>query len=214
MSRHLALRHKNGEVTTLQKNRDSVNMTKIYTRKGDQGQTRLVEGAVVEKDHPRIKAFGTVDELNSAIGYLVALCDQEKGFNDGVDWIAIKGQLTLIQNQLFCMGSHLAAEEPQKMPRFKVGLVAEIESWIDGMDKKLSPLKSFILPGGSLGGAFAHWVRATCRRAEREICELNSKFPIEPEIIVVANRLSDYFFTLARFLNWGSNQPQKEWAKD
>jgi cob(I)alamin adenosyltransferase len=167
---------------------------KIYTKKGDQGETGLFGGERVAKDHLRIRAYGTLDELNAALG-LVSLSDPATPeFADRV---------RRIQGELFQLGAELAT------PRGKVvsitlvagGEVALLENEIDRMEKDLAPLTHFILPGGSPAAAHLHLARTICRRAERELVVLNRSDPLRPVALEYINRLSDYLFVASRFAN-------------
>lgn len=165
---------------------------KIYTKTGDKGSTSLLGGSRVSKDDMRIEAYGTVDELNTHIGMLISLFENEK----------LAKQLVSIQSLLFNIGSHLAAEDDAhpSLPVLKEAYVKDLELAIDHMETSLEPMTSFILPGGSTAIAQAHICRTVCRRAERRIIasEIDSKFL---ELIVqFINRLSDYFFVLSRWI--------------
>jgi len=164
---------------------------KIYTKKGDKGKTSLFGGSAVRKDDAQIEAFGTVDELNSFLGLLIAKCD-------GLDTTVLKQ----IQSSLFDMGSHLASDNTadEYLPKLENQLVTTLEQEIDKMTAQLPPLKSFILPGGNERISLAHICRTTCRRAERRVVALKSHKSIPDIIVTFLNRLSDYFFTLGRFL--------------
>lgn len=168
-------------------------MSKIYTRTGDSGQTSLVGGQRVSKCSERIESYGTIDELNSHIGLLITFCDD----HEDVQF------LTATQSVLFVVGSYLAtdcdAEQPQEVtPQ----MVATVEHEIDRFNTLLPPLHSFILPGGTRGAAYAHVCRTICRRAERCIIRLaQSGSPISTHLQSYINRLSDYFFLLARKIN-------------
>jgi cob(I)alamin adenosyltransferase len=164
---------------------------KIYTKTGDAGTTSLFGGKRVPKHHLRIETYGTVDELNCLIG-LVA--DQEVN----------KNRLDLlrgIQSTLFTLGSHLAAEPGKKhayLPQLNDSMPEPLEAEIDAMDAQLPPLKNFILPGGHPSVSYCHLARTVCRRAERLVVALSEVEEINPIIIKYLNRLSDYFFVLAR----------------
>ncbi len=162
---------------------------KIYTRTGDTGQTSLLNGDRVAKFHPRLHAYGTVDELNSWLGVLREHADNEVG-----------PVLIEIQNTLFAIGSHLAVEGTVnfKMPELPGDGIEKLEKAMDAMDAKLEPLRSFILPGGHISVANCHVARTVCRRAERHTAELSVTTKIDPFIVMYLNRLSDYLFMLAR----------------
>jgi cob(I)alamin adenosyltransferase len=177
---------------------------KIYTKTGDSGITSLIGGTRVPKYHIRIEAYGTVDELNSYIGLI----------RGGISDKSIQETLKEIQNELFVIGSHLAAD-PQKskmqLPEIGGEAVERFEQAMDAMDNQLEPLKNFILPGGSMMVSFAHIARCVCRIAERLMVHLNEESPIEPILIQYINRLSDYLFVLARLLSKQENSPEYIW---
>ena len=166
---------------------------KIYTRKGDDGKTGLIGGDRVAKHHIRVESYGTVDELNSHIGLVrsnISNTDEENILAD-------------IQNNLFTIGSYLASSAGSKMnlPEFHEESIQVIENEIDRLTATLPELKNFILPGATSQGAQAHIARCVCRRAERLVVHLSDIEEIEIFIIMYLNRLSDYLFTLARFLD-------------
>ena len=164
---------------------------KIYTKTGDKGKTSLLTGKRVPKYHPRIDAYGTVDELNSFIGLLCAY-----DFNEGD-----KKVLNRVQNLLFTMGSNLAMDE--KNPEYNLEEISQedillLESEMDRMDEILPKLNAFIIPGGDKAVALSHVCRSICRRAERLCAELAENEEVDDLIIIYLNRLSDYFFVLGR----------------
>jgi cob(I)alamin adenosyltransferase len=167
---------------------------KIYTKTGDGGQTALFGGARIPKYHPRIESYGTVDELNAFTGLLA------DSINDG----ELRAELRHIQSTLFTLGSHLAAEPGKKnlwVPELHEEEIGLLEKRIDAWDLELPPLKNFILPGGHTQVSHAHVCRTVCRRAERLCIALQAEEGNVPEkVIPYLNRLSDYFFTLARKL--------------
>lgn len=167
---------------------------KIYTRGGDKGTTSLFGGKRVSKAALRLHAYGTLDELNAVIGSAVA---------DGTLPESVKTQLLWIQSLLFQIGADLATplESGANILRMDTSSALTLEKWIDAMDTELTPLTSFILPGGSHAGATLHEARTVCRRAERWIVELSAKEEVTDAIIVIVNRLSDYLFVAARFVN-------------
>lgn len=170
-------------------------LTKIYTKTGDDGSTALGSKQRVPKDHPRVRAYGTVDELNSVIGMALAhgLCAK------------LAAALPPIQNQLFHLGSDLSfpPEEAEefKVPRIEQRHIDALESLIDEMNEELGPLENFILPGGSLGAATLQVARAVCRRAERRLVTLARQDSVRPESVTYVNRLSDALFVMARYEN-------------
>lgn len=176
---------------------------KIYTRTGDQGQTSLVGGQRVAKTHPRLEAYGTIDELNSAIGLL------ETYLTDEADRTFVVG----IQNRLFSVASMLATDTTQR--NYKHVLTAadveEMESAIDAAGSNLPGWRGFILPGGSRGAAVAHLCRTICRRAERRIYTLMESVEVEPLLLAYINRLSDYFFVVAQKINHDAGTSEHIW---
>lgn len=167
---------------------------KIYTKTGDQGTTSLFGGRRISKDDLRIEAYGTIDELNSCIGLLNNMIQQDDLRNHMLD----------IQAYLFVIGSNLAADPENnsiKVPALEVSKTNLLETWIDEMEKELKPLQYFVLPGGSQGSSQAHLCRTVCRRAERRVVSLSQMESVNPEIIIYLNRLSDYLFVLSRYLN-------------
>ncbi len=177
---------------------------KIYTKKGDKGTTSLIGGTQVSKAHIRIDAYGTVDELNSWIG-LVA-----DTFKAGKE----KKLLRKIQEELFVIGSHLAADPAKskmKLPEISTEDVTMLEKEIDRMNEKLPALASFILPGGNALVSYCHIARCICRRAERKTVLLSTKSKVEPVIITYLNRLSDYLFVLARYAAHQTDAEEIKW---
>lgn len=177
-----------------------VYLDRIYTRSGDAGETSLGDGTRVRKTHPRISSYGTVDELNAVLG--VALASGE--FSE-VD----RERLLTIQNDLFDVGADLCVpqtDEPLEYTPLRVQTeqVDKLEQWIDSNTEKLTPLKSFILPGGSLTSALLHQARTVCRRAEIEVQHLIDSpdtLAINENILIYLNRLSDLLFVMARMAN-------------
>lgn len=165
---------------------------KIYTKNGDKGLTSLFGGKSLSKDELRIECYGTIDELNSFTGSLY----------DHVSFAEIKNQLFLIQNKLFNIGSVLACDPSQDfgLKGISESDIVFLENAIDEMDKKIPPLKNFILPSGHPSVSNAHICRTVCRRAERRIVSLKNSEKVNEHILVFLNRLSDYFFVLARYL--------------
>ncbi|MCC5917380.1 MAG: cob(I)yrinic acid a,c-diamide adenosyltransferase [Cryomorphaceae bacterium] len=164
---------------------------KIYTKTGDAGQTGLLGGSRVSKSHVRIEAYGTLDELNAWIGLLADENPEEKS----------RAFLHQIQNDIFLMGSHLAAENEKGrgyLNPIREALLGELESEIDRMTEMLPPLRNFVLPGGHQVVSHIHIARTICRRAERIAVHLHSVDPVDERIIKMLNRLSDYLFTLSR----------------
>jgi cob(I)alamin adenosyltransferase len=173
---------------------------KIYTRTGDKGETGLIGGKRVSKNDPRIVAYGCVDELNSNIGLVIALLKNRNLFSDLVDI------LTLIQNELFIVGSDLAdpnysLENKYETPRVQEKMALQLESIIDRFEKELKPITFFILPGGSIEASYLHITRSIARRTETAVAMLSNHQAINPAILIYLNRLSDFMFIAARLLN-------------
>lgn len=174
---------------------------KIYTRGGDKGKTSLFGGTRVSKSAIRLHAYGTLDELNAVIGSAIA---------DTTLSGSVKTQLLWIQSLLFQIGADLATplESGANILRMDTSHASTLEKWIDDMETHLAPLTSFILPGGSPAGAKLHEARTVCRRAERWIVELMNSEPVTEAVIVIVNRLSDYLFVAARFVNHKLDIPE------
>ncbi|NLY25423.1 MAG: cob(I)yrinic acid a,c-diamide adenosyltransferase [Bacteroidales bacterium] len=164
----------------------------IYTKTGDKGATSLVGGTRVQKTHIRLESYGTIDELNSYVGWLN--CEiKEKEHHDF---------LLYLQHKLFTVGSYLATETESKQPHAASIItdkdIARIEEQIDKIDATLPRLNRFVLPGGNEAASRAHICRTVSRRAERNVYRVADDFPVVQEVLVFLNRLSDYFFVLAR----------------
>lgn len=173
-----------------------VYLSRIYTKTGDAGQTALGDGSRVGKDHPRVAAYGSVDELNAVVGLLLTCAPAESEL------------LQTIQNDLFDVGADLCLppmpdEAPDSRLRIKAEQSQRLEAAIDRLNADLSPLKSFILPGGTPAAAWCHLARTVCRRAERDVVALSrvEGETVNAEVIVYLNRLSDLLFVLARAYN-------------
>ncbi len=180
---------------------------KIYTKKGDQGQTSLIGGMRVPKHDLRIESYGTVDELNSHLG---VLRDQE------IDQ-AYKAQIIDIQQVLFTIGSHLAVGKEgssMKLPELRPEHIEILEKNIDAMDEMLPPMRFFVLPGGHQAVSFAHVARCVCRRAERLVVHLASDEKVDVLIITYLNRLSDYIFTLSRKIAHDLGAEEQPWVPE
>ncbi len=176
---------------------------KIYTRTGDDGTTGLFSGERVAKTHLRVEAYGAVDELNSALGLARALGAQTR----------VAATIIGVQQSLFTLGSDLATRATGKLaiPRIGAKEIAGLEGEIDRMTAELPPLRKFILPGGTPAGAQLQLVRAITRRAERAALRLAAEEAVNAEAIVYLNRLSDFFFTLARFENFLAGRAEEAW---
>lgn len=170
-------------------------ITKIYTRTGDGGTTRLGSGQEVPKEHLRIQSYGTVDELNSQIGVALA-----QGLEE-----SLAAELSRIQNELFHLGSDLCILEEDKatleVPRIEQRHIDALENLIDRLSQEVGPLENFVLPGGSIGAAHLHVARTVCRRAERLLAALSRQEAIGPRTLAYLNRLSDALFVMARYEN-------------
>lgn len=180
-------------------------LTKIYTRKGDQGTTSLGSHTRVPKDALRVEAYGTVDELNSVLGLALA-----HGLSD-----RLAKALPRIQNELFHLGTDLSfpqtGEGDTEVPRIGVAHVRHLEGLIDELNQQLDPLENFILPGGSIGAALLHVARTVCRRAERLVVALGRAEPIGEHMIPYLNRLSDVLFVMARYENQQQGVSETLW---
>ncbi len=169
---------------------------KIYTKGGDHGQTGLLGGQRVPKDHLRLHTYGTFDELNATVGLVLAeplLAEDSR----------VRGVLSRVQNELFQLGAELATPPGRQvsMRLIDVPDIESLEQEIDRLEQGLEPLKSFILPGGSRAAALLHLARTVCRRAERELVVLHRSEPVRTEVLGYVNRLSDYLFVAARYAN-------------
>lgn len=178
---------------------------KVYTKTGDKGSTSLVGGQRIRKDHQRIEAYGTVDEL---ISFIANLIDHLPDSNEH------KNSLIVIEDHLMIASSILASNSKEildMLPKLSDDDVIFLEKEIDKMDLKLEPLKNFVLPGGSLMISSCHMARTVCRRAEREVIRLLEAEEVDYLIIRYLNRLSDYLFTLSRILHKQYNIEEKIW---
>jgi cob(I)alamin adenosyltransferase len=183
---------------------------KIYTRTGDTGESSLLSGRRIEKNDPRLHAYGDVDELNALLGLLASPSPASPLDAEST------ATLERIQNQLFNLGSQLACDDEKlraRLPAIAEKDVEHLEREIDRMEVGLPPLKNFILPGGCRAAAQAHVARTVARRAERRIVELNTLNRQEPILIRYINRLSDYLFVLARHLNQNAGVLDRPWSK-
>lgn len=169
---------------------------KIYTKGGDHGQTGLLGGQRVPKDHLRLHTYGTFDELNAVVGLALAVPTLTADSK-------VRVTLERVQNELFQLGAELATPPGRKgSARLIEGTdIESLEKEIDQMESMLEPLKSFILPGGSQAAAVLHLARTVCRRAERELVVLNRSEPVRTEVLGYVNRLSDFLFVAARMAN-------------
>lgn len=190
-------------------------ITKVYTRTGDAGKTRLAGGQQVWKDSVRVEAYGTVDELNASIGVVrVINADMMEEYSEAVQ---LEEELRWVQSKLFDAGSILATVPGQtfkNMPQVAAKDVTRLEKLIDRCQKDLKPLKEFILPGGGKVSGFLHQARTVCRRAERLCVALSKVEPVDPVIIKFMNRLSDALFVLARWVAKTQGEPEYLWERD
>lgn len=183
---------------------------KIYTRTGDDGTTGLFGGGRVGKSDPRIECYGTIDELNAAIGLAVAGV-KSPATDEMRDW------LREIQHELFNIGSHLAtaSESPSsaKLPLLDEAMVGRLEMQIDQAEEQLAPLRQFILPAGDEAACRLHLARTICRRAERRIVAFAMDRPVPRVIVTYLNRLSDWLFVMARLANRRAGVEDVPWKK-
>jgi cob(I)alamin adenosyltransferase len=179
---------------------------KIYTKKGDKGNTSLFGGTRVPKSSARIEAYGTVDELNSMVGLASSHGLTEQGIQ----------LIRKVQEDLFVLGADLATppSSDTRIRRIDEGAIKLLEKAIDVLEEKLEPLKNFILPGGSRQGAALHMARTVCRRAERATVACGNTEEISDLTIKYLNRLSDFLFVLARFENKKADEPEKTWKPE
>ena len=187
-------------------------ITKVYTRRGDAGQTDIIGGIRISKTDVRLEAYGTVDELSSHLGLLAAMLNQCDDASK-----AERDNIIRIQNNLFNVCSHLATDQSQT-PLYPSAQLAEgetqlLEQAIDSMNAQLAEPQGFILPGGTMAAAQAHVCRTVCRRAERRIAALAETAIVGPEISQYINRLSDYLFILAQIINFNTGHSEIVWQK-
>lgn len=183
---------------------------KIYTRRGDGGDTGLFGGGRVPKDDPRVEAYGTVDEMCAVLGTAQA------HVRDG-DTLT---RLSLLQSDLFALGARLATPPPHEgrpapsLPDLPLGRIGEMESWIDAAEEVTGSVRHFILPAGTAGASHLHHARAVCRRAERRVVTLARRSAVDPDVVRYLNRLSDYLFAAARLENHRAGTGDVEWRGD
>jgi cob(I)alamin adenosyltransferase len=187
---------------------------KIYTKTGDLGETGLIGGRRIPKNHARIIAYGSVDELNSSVGLSLAVLQSSRHASSFSDFIEI---LSAIQNDLFILGADLANDSPstdnRESPRINEDMITEIESAIDVLDREPAPISFFILPGGSLESGHLHLSRSIARRSEVSVVGLSKAESINPLAIIYLNRLSDLFFVMARTANKRLGIPDNAWKQ-
>lgn len=181
----------------------------LYTGGGDAGTTSLVGGERVKKNSVRLEAYGTLDEFSAFLGAVAAdkSCTEE-----------VRGQLLSVQNMLFNLGAYLATQYPAgeqpKVAGLDDGQISRLEGWIDALDEQTPKIRAFVLPGGSEGAAKAHIARTVCRRAERRVLDLAAEAYVDPLLLRYLNRLSDYLFILARYLNFTAGEEEIIWKKE
>ena len=182
---------------------------KIYTRTGDAGDTMLASGEKVSKASPRVDAYGTVDELNACLG--VARAALQEHNHQGPS-----AQIEVIQHELFHLGSLLANLDPNTFPELNKfdSRTRRLEAEMDSMTGGLPPLREFVLPGGNLASAYLHMARCICRRAERMVVDLHQDAFIDDDLRSYLNRLSDWLFVAARWVNAENGKPELTWQKD
>jgi cob(I)alamin adenosyltransferase len=184
---------------------EPINLTKVVTRAGDGGQTSLADGARVAKDDLRVEAYGTVDELNAAVGLAFATLRTES---------PLRPWLTRIQNELFDLGADLAtppADDSRSRLRIEDGQVATLDDLCTLFNRDQPPLRTFLLPGGGEASARLHLARTVCRRAERRVVALARREPVTPHALTYLNRLGDLLFILARAADVEQDVPPRLW---
>jgi cob(I)alamin adenosyltransferase len=184
---------------------------RIYTKTGDKGTTRLVDGECVEKFNPRVEAYGSVDELNASIGVV-----RSHLMSGSLPLAELDAHLAQIQSELFSVGSLLATGDInvfKTLPAITELHITQLEKWIDQYTEVLPELKNFILPGGHLIASFLHVSRTACRRAERRSSEIFAKENHYQNVLIYLNRMSDLLFTWARWVNFKAGQPETIWKK-
>jgi cob(I)alamin adenosyltransferase len=178
---------------------------RLYTKKGDGGETGLIGGTRVSKDHPRVAAYGDVDELNAVVGGVIAVCDDA----------ALRDRLLRIQHQLFNLGAVLAnAGDPTAVPMVGDSEIKSLENWIDEACDEVPRLTQFILPGGNELSCRLHLARTVCRRAERGVVHLTQTDTVAPNSIIYLNRLNDLLFAWARLANHRAGVAETVWRSD
>ncbi len=189
---------------------------KIYTRFGDQGKTRLVDGSTVDKHSDRVDAYGSVDELNSTLGLAVSFLKKSTNLANSDSQKLIQN-FEKIQNHLFRIGSLLACPDmttAKSLPPVEQSHIQYLEKLIDELSESLPELKNFILPGGPEAASQLHICRTVCRRCERIVSLLASEEKSYSDCLIYLNRLSDLLFVTARWVNHKTNQPELHWDKN
>jgi cob(I)alamin adenosyltransferase len=193
----------------------AIRITRVYTRRGDHGDTDLVGGTRVPKDGPRIDAYGTVDELNAALGVVRAANEETLG-RDGGASLELDALLRRLQNELFDLGSELATPPQSFQPgmfRVSAAEVKALETAMDRCQKDLAPLHSFVLPGGGKLSALLHVARTVCRRAERDVLRLMRVEEVGEWPLAYLNRLSDLLFVLSRWVGHQRGETEYLWER-
>ena len=185
--------------------------SRLYTRTGDRGETSLFGGRRVPKDDPRVVAYGTIDELNAALGVAISSIRQR----------TVVDHLHAIQNELFNIGAELASDKPVRRGKARAGVfhldpakTERLETLIDQYDARVPPLRTFVLPSGSSAASLLHLARTVCRRAERTVVTLAREQPVNPAILTYLNRLCDLLFALARYANKTARRREIVWRSD
>lgn len=191
---------------------------KIYTKTGDSGTTGLFAGPRVPKDHPRIAAYGAVDELNALLGVIGAsMNDRARREAIGDDGFTLDELVPSVQSDLFSIGAELATPAPDQhgMCLLRPERIEHLERCIDTIESLLEPLSNFVLPGGSRDSAMLHWARTVCRRAERDVVHLSHQPSVHDcgRVIIYLNRLSDLLFVMARLANRQAGVADTAWNR-
>jgi cob(I)alamin adenosyltransferase len=190
----------------------TVRLSKIYTRVGDKGSTLLATGERVLKSNVRIEAYGTVDELNSMVGFLRDSIIDDRRLLDLCE------PLTKIQNELFDIGGELSVPldvlDTQRQQVVSMADVGRLEQEMDAFNELLKPLENFVLPGGHLANSTTHIVRTVCRRAERAVVRMSEQDAVRDEVRIYLNRLGDWFFVLSREISRRLGVPEVLWAQN
>ncbi len=190
----------------------TVRLSKIYTRVGDKGSTLLATGERVLKSNVRIEAYGTVDELNSMVGFL------RDSIVDDPRLLDLCEPLTKIQNELFDIGGELSVPldvlDTQRQQVVAMADVGRLEQEMDAFNELLKPLENFVLPGGHLANSTTHIVRTVCRRAERAVVRMSEQDAVRDEVRIYLNRLGDWFFVLSREISRRLGVPEVLWAQN
>lgn len=191
-------------------------ITRVYTRQGDQGMTRLGSSQEVSKSCQRVEAYGCVDELNSAVGFVRALLNEKPESLAPLDMQTVMADLDMLQNRLLTLGGDLATRLSDRwdgMPLINAAHTRELEVRLDQYNSELPRLEEFILPTGTAVVSALHLARTICRRTEREVIRLQENEDIGPDVIPFLNRLSDFLFVLARWISRKSGCIETAWRR-